>query len=317
MISIVIPIFNETETLKTLKTRIVESSVDWNEDFEVVLVDDGSYDNSFELMRKIALEDRRFKIVRLSRNFGHQPAITAGIKHAKGDAVVIMDGDLQDPPELISSFIEYWKKDYQVVYGVRKNRKESFLKRFLYKTFYRFFRLISNIKMPLDSGDFCLMDRKVVRALVNDIPEHHRFLRGLRAYAGFKQTGVEYDRDSRYAGKAKYTYSKLVGLAMDGVLDFSTFPLRIASYMGFFVSFLSFFTGVFFIVHRVLNFKILGYSPADVPGLASLAVGIFFLGGIILIILGIMGEYLGRIYFEVKRRPFYIIDEVYEHEGSE
>ncbi len=273
-------------------------------------MDDGSVDNTISLLKEICLSDKHIKIVKLSRNYGHQAAISAGIKNAKGDAVVIMDGDLQDPPEELPKFLAKWREGYHVVYAIRTKRKEGFFKKVAYKSFYRLLKVISNIDIPLDSGDFCVMDKKVVKVLNNDITEQSRFVRGLRAYSGFKQIGIEYERAERAAGEVKYTFKKLMKLAIDGLLDFSTFPLRIATYLGLFISLPSFFIGIFFIIHRIFNFKILGYSPSDTPGLASLAVGVFFIGGVILLILGIIGEYIGRIYFEVKRRPFYIVEEI-------
>ena len=220
-----------------------------------------------------------------------------------------MDGDLQDPPEELPKFLNKWREGYQVVYAIRRKRKESFFKKVSYKLFYRLLSLISDIRIPLDSGDFCLMDRKIVDILNNQMTEQNRFVRGLRAYAGFRQIGIEYERAERYAGEVKYTFKKLLRLALDGLFDFSTFPLRIATYFGLSVSLISFILGIFFIIHRILDFKIFGVSPSDVPGVASLSVWIFFLGGVNLLILGIIGEYIGRIYFEVKKRPFYIIEE--------
>lgn len=310
MISIVIPIYNEEENLINLKNRLIKSSTLWNDSFEIIFVDDGSYDESINIMNKFSNEDSRIITVRLSRNFGHQAAISAGMKVSNGDVVIIMDGDLQDPPEELPRFLNKWKEGFQVVYAIRKSRKEKLFKKISYKLFYRLLSLISDIDIPLDSGDFCLIDRKVVNVLNHQMAEQNRFVRGLRAYAGFKQIGVEYERDERAAGEVKYTFKKLFKLALDGLFDFSTFPLKIATYFGFLVSLLSFILGLFFIIHRVIKFKIFGYSPADVPGVASLAVGIFFLGGVTLLVLGIIGEYLGRIYFEVKKRPFYIIDEI-------
>jgi dolichol-phosphate mannosyltransferase len=198
-----------------------------------------------------------------------------------------------------------------VVYAVRTKRKENLFKRVAYKTFYRILGAISDIDIPLDSGDFCVMDRKVVNTLVRDMPEKSRFVRGLRAYAGFKQIGVTYERAERNAGEVKYTFKKLMKLALDGIFDFSTFPLKLATYIGFLIALPSFLVGIFFIIHRLLDFEILGYSPRDTPGLATLAVGMFFLGGVMLIIMGILGEYLGRIYYEVKQRPFYVVDNIY------
>lgn len=312
MISLVIPIFNEEETLRHLYERLKSASEQWDDEYEVLFVDDGSNDKSFSLMTNIADRDKNFKVIKLSRNYGHQAAISAGISLAQGDAVIVMDGDLQDPPEEITNFLEKWKEGFDVVYAIRKYRKEGLLRRIAYATFYRALKNVaSDLEIPLDAGDFCLMDRKVVDILNKNMPEQKRFLRGLRAFAGFKQVGVGYDRPERSAGKSKYTFSKLLGLALDGIFDFSTFPLQIASYLGAFISLTSFLVGMFFIIHRIIGFKIFGHSPSDTPGLATLAAGVFFLGGLILLMLGVVGEYIGRIYLEVKRRPFYIVESVY------
>lgn len=314
MISLVIPLYNEEENIAALYDRLTKSSVSWNDCYEVLFVDDGSYDNTIELVNDICQKDNQIKCIKLSRNFGHQAAISAGIKHAKGDAVIILDGDLQDPPEELYRFLEKWREGYHVVYAIRTNRKENLFKRAAYKLFYRLLRLISNIEIPLDSGDFCVMDKRVVKVLNTEMVEHSRFVRGLRAYAGFKQIGVTYERSERAAGEVKYTFKKLLKLAIDGLLDFSTFPLRISTYLGFMIALPSFFVGLFFIIHRLFNFKVFGYEASDTPGLASLAVGVFFLGGMIMVMLGLIGEYIGRIYFEVKKRPFYIIEEIIEKE---
>jgi polyisoprenyl-phosphate glycosyltransferase len=312
MISIVIPIFNEEENLDNLYTRLTAAAPSWKDNYEIVLVDDGSRDRSLAMMRAFAEKDSRVRVVKLSRNFGHQPAISAGIQVAKGDAVVIMDGDLQDPPEELHRFLDKWREGYDVVYAVRTKRKEGFFKKLAYKTFYRILAWISDIDIPLDSGDFCVMDRKVVNAIVKEMPEQIRFVRGLRAYVGFKQIGVTYERAERAAGEVKYTFKKLVELALDGLFGFSTFPLRMATYLGFMIAIPSFLVGIFFIFHRLVGFKLFGHSPEETPGTATLAVGMYFLGGVMLIILGILGEYIGRIYVEVKRRPFFVIDEVIE-----
>ncbi|UTA68385.1 glycosyltransferase family 2 protein [Emticicia sp. 21SJ11W-3] len=313
MISIVIPIFNEEENLQNLYNRLTSAAPSWSEDYEIVLVDDGSRDQSLTMMRVMAAKDPRVKVVKLSRNFGHQPAISAGIKVAKGDAIVIMDGDLQDPPEELNRFLNKWREGYEVVYAVRTKRKEGFFKKVAYSAFYRILAWISDIEIPLDSGDFCVMDRKVVNVLVEEMPEQIRFVRGMRAYAGFKQVGVTYERAERAAGEVKYTFKKLVQLALDGLFGFSSFPLRLATYMGFLISIPSFFLGTFFILHRLIGFKVFGHAPEETPGTASLAVGMYFLSGVILIILGILGEYIGRIYIEVKKRPFFVIDEIIEN----
>lgn len=296
-----------------LYQRLTGAAKLWGEDYEVIFVDDGSSDESFEMMAQISAEDPHFKVIKLSRNFGHQAAISAGIHHASGDVVAIMDGDLQDPPEELPRFLEKWREGYKVVYAIRTKRKENLLMRIAYKVFYRVLAWISDIQIPLDSGDFCLMDRQVVDALKNSLPENIRFVRGLRTYLGFTQIGVPYERDARAAGEVKYTFRKLMALASDGVFGFSTWPLRLATYLGLLISSGSFLIGSFFIVHRIFDFEVLGHSPEETPGLASLAAGIFFLGGVTLLFIGLLGEYVGRIYFEVKRRPPYIVERVVEH----
>jgi glycosyltransferase involved in cell wall biosynthesis len=317
MISIVIPIFEEEDNLPVLHERLTAASQDWNEDYEIVFVDDGSRDRSLAVMKELGRSDPHVRVVKLSRNFGHQPAISAGIYHARGDGVIVMDGDLQDPPEVLTQFIERWREGYQVVYAIRRKRKEALPKRLAYAAFYRILRWVSDIDIPLDSGDFCLMDRRVVDSMVDELPERIRFVRGLRAYLGFKQVGVEYERSERAGGEPKYTFGSLVKLAVSGVLGFSFLPLRLATYLGFLVAVPSFLVSFFFIVHRLVGFPVLGRYATETPGLASLASGLFFLCGVILIIMGILGEYIGRIYVEVKRRPGFIVDCVIPAEGRE
>lgn len=312
MISIVIPLLNEEENVDQLYTRLTQASPLWKEDYELIFIDDGSWDNTCDKLLEYQKTDHHIKVIKLSRNFGHQAAITAGIKLAKGDATIIMDGDLQDPPEVLPKFLDKWREGYHVVYAIRRKRKEGPLKRAAYHVFYQILQKISNIDIPLDTGDFCVMDKKVTHVLNTELIEHSRFVRGLRAYAGFKQTGLEYERHERAAGEVKYTFSKLLKLAMDGLLDFSTFPLRLATYFGFIIAIPSFIIGLFFVAQRILNFSILGHTAAETPGIATLAVGVFFLGGVILLFLGLIGEYIGRMYFEVKKRPFYIIEETFE-----
>lgn len=312
MISIVIPIYNEEENLQNLYTRLTNAAPSWKEDYEIVLIDDGSRDSSLTMMRVMAEKDSHVRVIKLSRNFGHQPAISAGIQEAKGDAIIIMDGDLQDPPEELYRFLDKWREGYEVVYAVRTKRKEGFFKKLAYSSFYRIMAAISDIEIPLDSGDFCVMDRKVVNVLVHDMPEQIRFIRGMRAYAGFKQIGVTYERAERAAGEVKYTFKKLVQLALDGLFGFSSFPLRLSTYLGISIAIPSLIIGLFFLVHRMFGFKVFGHTPEETPGLASLAVGMFFLGGVMLTMLGIIGEYISRIYIEVKKRPFFVIDEIIE-----
>jgi dolichol-phosphate mannosyltransferase len=308
VISVVIPIFNEEQCLPELSSRLNKVLDTLAEESEIILVDDGSTDGSYALIKSYAASMARIKTVKLSRNFGHQAAISAGLRYARGQAVVVMDSDLQDAPEDIPQLVSKWKEGFEVVYAVREKRKERAHRRISYLAFYRLLNLISEIDIPLDSGDFSLMDRKVVDILNNEMPEKIRFIRGLRAYAGFKQTGISVERSARLAGKEKYTYKKLFKLASDGLFGFSMFPLRLAVYLGFVLSIPSFLLGIFFIIHRILDFEILGHSPRDTPGLATLAVGFFFISGVLLIILGIIGEYIGRIYMEVKRRPGYVVE---------
>lgn len=308
VISIVIPCYNEAAVLDQLYRRLSAAADTWGLPWEVVAVDDGSRDQTWELLTKISLTDPRWKLVRFARNFGHQKAVSAGIEHTSGEAVFVIDADLQDPPEELHRFIAKWQEGYQVVYAVRKNRKENILKRSCYFLFYRLLDRMSSQKIPLDSGDFCLMDRKVVDVL-KSMPEQNRFVRGLRAWAGFKQVGLEYDRHARAAGQPQYTFKKLVQLAFDGMLSFSSAPLRLATYLGLIVSTGAFLGAAFTILQRVFGqwFEQIGLAPA--PGFATIVISILFLGGVQLVCLGIMGEYIGRIYEEVKGRPLWVISE--------
>lgn len=304
MISIVAPVFNEAQILPRFFSRVTKAAQEWGEPYEVVLVDDGSTDRSWEAIRYCHEQDPRWKAVRLGRNFGHQAAISAGLAFARGDCVIVMDSDLQDPPEEIARFIEKWRDGNHVVFAIRQRRKESLLKRLCYKAFYRIQSALSYVPVPLDAGDFSLMDRKVVD-LLNAMPERHRFVRGLRAWVGFKQTGIPYDRPARSAGEVKYTYGKLLALAMDGITSFTVVPLRLAAIVGFIISTVSFISGSFYLLTRIFPefFALLNFPV--VPGFATTIIAVFFLGGVQLVFLGIMGEYLGRIYEEVKARPLW------------
>ncbi|MBD3308304.1 glycosyltransferase [candidate division KSB3 bacterium] len=302
-LSLILPIYNEEEVLPTLYARLCEVIDHLDAQVEVIFVNDGSRDRSLDLLRRFQATDCRVKVIDFSRNFGHQIAVTAGIDFATGDAVVLMDADLQDPPEILPQFLSQWNAGYQVVYAVRKKRKEHLFKRLAYFLFYRLLQQISNIRIPLDAGDFCLMDRVVVDAL-KSMHERNRFVRGLRSWVGFRQIGLEYERDQRYSGETKYTLPKLLKLALDGIFSFSYFPLKLASYTGFLVSACS-FLGIAVYLYKKL---IIGGEP---PGFPTLAILILFIGGIQLLFLGVIGEYLGRIYDEVKRRPTYIIRQTY------
>ncbi len=299
MYSIVIPIYNEEETIPELHRRLKAAIDRFDDAAEVIFVDDGSRDSSFDQLSDIHRRDSRFKALRFSRNFGHQTAISAGIDFAVGNPVILMDGDLQDPPEVLSTFIDKWKCGYDVVYAIRKKRKEGILKRFAYATFYRLLKKLSYLDIPLDSGDFCVMDRRVAE-VIRGFPERNRFVRGLRTWAGFRQVGIEYERDARFAGVPKYTLGKLMKLAYDGLFSFSTAPLRLAVYTGFFFAGLAFLEGIVIIYRKLIH-------GIDVAGWASTIVILTFLGGLILLTLGVIGEYVGRIFDEVKQRPIYII----------
>lgn len=307
--SIIIPVYNEEGTLLTLYDRLTKVMRDISKDYEIILVDDNSNDRSLDIMTELNRSDPRVKVIKLSRNFGHQPAITAGLCYARGNAVVMMDADLQDPPEVITKFVEKYKEGYDVVYGKREKRKgESVFKLLTASVFYRLINRLSSVDIPLDTGDFRLISRKVVDSL-KSINEKNKFLRGLITWVGYRQIGVNYIRDSRYAGETKFTVRKMMRFAIDGISSFSNLPLKMAAIMGFVVSFIS-----FLLVLGVFYFK-LSHEPA--PGWASIMVAITFLGGIQLIAIGIIGEYLGRIFDEVKNRPFYLLDRTIGIENAE
>lgn len=301
-ISCVIPCYNEEEVFPELRKRLVASLETINIPFEIVLVDDGSKDHTWDMMADAARHDRRFKVVRLSRNFGHQIAITCGIDQACGEVVVILDADLQDPPELIPAMIERWKDGYDVVYGKRKSRVgESRFKRLCAFAFYRIFEKIIGITVPRDTGDFRLMDYRAVKALQR-LRERHRFVRGMVSWIGFRQTAFLYDRPERFAGNTKYPFRKSLRLAIEAIISFSYAPLRLASYLGVAVSTLAF---VYILV--VIGLKILGIN---FPGYTSLMASILLLGGVQLTVLGIIGEYIGKIFEQGQGRPLYFIDRI-------
>jgi dolichol-phosphate mannosyltransferase len=299
-LSIVLPIYNEEENIPELFTRLVQviKSV---RSAEIIFVNDGSRDSSVELITQLHNQDSRVKLINLSRNFGHQAAITAGIDYSSGNAVVLMDADLQDPPEVLNRMIEIWREGAEVVYAVRQKRKEPVWKKTAYFAFYRLLKLIANIEIPLDSGDFCLMDRKVIQQL-KAMPERNRFLRGLRSWVGFKQVALPYERQARFAGKAKYTVRKLMSLALNGILSFSSFPLRMAVYTGLVTCSLA----MIFLLYAIGGYLFINQTP---QGWTSLIVVVLLVGGVQLILLGAIGEYIARIYDEVKQRPSYIVRE--------
>jgi len=306
--SIVAPIFNERENLPELYRRVRDTMDSTGGPWELVLVDDGSTDGSTDIIHELAKKDERVRPVIFARNFGHQIAITAGWDYARGEAVVIIDADLQDPPELILEMAEKWKEGYEVVFAVRKEREgESWFKLWTASLFYRIIYRITDVKIPLDTGDFRLMDRKVVNVL-KQMRERHRFPRGMSAWVGFKQIGVEYKRAARVAGETKYPFRKMFRLAINAITGFSYFPLQVATYVGF-VS-----AGIAALAIPVVIYMRVTGSQAFF-GQATTLIAVLFLGGVHLICVGILGEYIGRIYDEAKGRPLYIVREAPEDES--
>ncbi len=302
VVSVVAPVYDEEILLPEFYRRVTAALEQLAVPFELILVNDGSHDSSGAIMDRLHKADARVKVIHFSRNFGHQIAITAGTDHATGQAVAVIDSDLQDPPEVIIEMYKEWQNGFQVIYGVRAQREgETAFKRMTASMFYRLIRRITNINLPLDTGDFRLMDHRVVKAM-SKMREHHRFMRGLSVWVGFKQTGVKYNRDARTAGVTKYPFRKMVRFALDAITSFSYLPLQLATYTGFAIAGVSAVAMVLAIILRLLNSNIF-------YGQATTLVSVLFLGGIQLIFLGVIGEYLGRIYDEVKRRPLYIVAE--------
>lgn len=309
-LSLVIPLYNEEAVFPSLLKRLQEALPSLPEQTEIILVNDGSTDRTRELVQDACAREDGIIGIHFSRNFGHQQAVSAGLRAASGDAVAVLDGDLQDPPEVLAAFHARLKEGWDVVYAIREKRKENFIKRLCYGGFYRILAMLTPIHIPLDSGDFGMVSRRVVDQL-NAMPEQHRFIRGMRSYVGFKQTGLAYERDARAGGRSKYGWRQLMGLAADGIFTFSALPLRLASFMGFLIATLSFLFAVYVVIWRFASGE-----GSEISGFAALAIGIFFLGSIQLICLGILGEYVGRIHNEVKRRPSFIVDDVSVKDGS-
>ncbi len=301
-ISVIIPVFNETEVIDVTYKRM-KSVMDGIEmEYELIFVNDGSRDDTEHKIAGYAKKDRTVKLLSFSRNFGHQCAISAGMDYASGDAVVVIDADLQDPPELIPKMIKKWQEGYEVVYGKRLKRKgETLFKKATAKLFYRTLKHLTSVDIPVDTGDFRLIDRKVCDVF-RRLQEKNRFIRGLVSWIGFRQTYVEYVREERLAGETKYPLKKMMRFAMDGILSFSYIPLKIASFLGFLISGLSFLYLIFVLIQKLF------YPAGLVPGWTSIVAVLLIFNGIILILLGVIGEYIGRIYDEVRNRPLYIID---------
>lgn len=303
-ISVVIPAFNEEKSIKSLIDRVMNVDFAGHEK-EIIIIDDGSTDQTVSIALKQKSSYSGIRIVSLSRNFGHQMAITAGLDLSKGDAAIILDGDLQDPPEIIGQFIEKWQEGYHVVFGIRSKRKgESKFKEISAKIFYRILSSLSDTKIPLDSGDFKLMDRKVIDAL-QKVREKNRYLRGLVSWVGFKQIGIYYERDKRFAGNSKFSFWKMIRFSLDGILSFSTKPLHLAVLTGFIFSVMSFIWFCFVILNYFMGFREI------VTGWSSVIAAITFIGGLNLMFMGIIGLYVGRIFRESQNRPLYIIEKEY------
>jgi dolichol-phosphate mannosyltransferase len=301
--SLIIPIYNEEENITEMYRRLHHVMEQLDGDVELILIDDGSRDRSLKMMRELHHRDNRVHYLSLARNFGHQIAVTAGLNFVQGKCIIVMDADLQDPPELILTMLEKWHQGYQVVYAQRISRQqESRLKRLTAYLFYRILRRLAKVDIPVDTGDFCLMDRQVVDIL-NSMPERNRYIRGLRAWVGFRQTSVLFERNPRFAGDVKYTFGKSLSLAIDGIISFSTVPLRLATYLGIISAAIA-----MIMIILVLYWRI--FAPVShLIGYTLITISMFFLGSVQLICIGILGEYIGRIYEEVKGRPLYTLKE--------
>ncbi|MBW4512603.1 MAG: glycosyltransferase family 2 protein [Scytonematopsis contorta HA4267-MV1] len=301
--SIIIPIYNEEENITEMYRRLNLVMEALDGESELILIDDGSRDNSLSMMRELHHQDSRVCYLSFARNFGHQIAVTAGLNFAQGEAVIIMDADLQDPPELIFQMVEKWQEGYHVVYAARLSRKkEGWLKRFTAYAFYRILRRLADVNIPPDTGDFCLMDKQVVD-VINSMPERNRYIRGLRAWVGFRQTAVYFERDPRFAGEVKYTFAKSLALAINGIISLSKVPLRVATYFGLLSAAAALLMMVLVLYWRLFD------PTAPLIGFTLITIAMFFLGAVQLICIGILGEYIGRIYEEVKGRPIYTLKE--------
>jgi dolichol-phosphate mannosyltransferase len=306
VVSVVIPCYNEEAVLELLHEKLNAIAQSWGTDYEIILVNDGSTDRSAEIMDAMAAADPHWKMVHLTRNFGHQLALWAGLRAAQGAAVAVLDADLQDPPELLVEMLKKWTEGFDVVYGIRQQRKENLIKRSAYFFFYRLLACIAETDVPLDSGDFCVMDQAVVR-LISSVSDRRPFIRGLRAWVGFRQVGLPYERRSRAAGEVKYTYRKLLQLALNGILSSSIRPLRMATLLGLVISCFAFLGAVFTLLQRIFAEQFQRWGLGPVPGFATIVISILFLGGVQLLCIGVVGEYVGRIYENVTGRPACIV----------
>ncbi|MFP4006941.1 MAG: glycosyltransferase family 2 protein [Spirulinaceae cyanobacterium] len=302
--SFVIPVYNEETNLPELYRRLNAAGDRLGGKIEIILINDGSRDRTLSILRDLHGKDNRVCYLSLSRNFGHQIAVTAGLNFARGQAIIVMDADLQDPPELALEMAQKWQDGYQVVYAQRSKRhQEGWLKRLPAYVFYRLLKRLANIDIPLDTGDFCLMDRQVVQML-NKMPEQNRYIRGLRSWVGLRQTAILFERDPRFSGDVKYTFAKSFSFAMNGLISFSRVPLRLSTYVGLLAA-----VAALIMACMVLYWRIVAPN-SPLTGFATIMIAIFFLGAVQLVSIGILGEYIGRIYEEVKGRPLYVLAEV-------
>lgn len=309
--SVIVPMYNEEAVINETYNRLTQVMEELKEPYEIIFINDGSRDKTREILIELCNKNKKIKMLDFARNFGHQISITAGMDYAGGECMVIIDGDLQDPPELIPDMIKTWRSGYDVVYGKRKSRQgETLFKKFTAKAFYRILHKMTDVNIPVDTGDFRLIDRRVCEAL-KQLPERSRYVRGLMSWVGFKQTAIEFERSERFAGETKYPLKKMLKLALDGIMSFSYKPLKFASYIGTIISGFSF---IYLII--VLIQKLLSPESAQSGWASLIAVSLFF-NGIILLMLGIIGEYIGRIYDEAKGRPLYIISELKNMEDRE
>lgn len=309
--SVIVPMYNEEAVILETYRRLSKVMNEHGESYEIIMVNDGSRDKTGEIIRQLCKQDDHIKMIDFARNFGHQIAITAGMDYAAGDCMVIIDGDLQDPPELIPEMIRIWREGYDVVYGKRISRQgETFFKKFTAKCFYRILKALTDVDIPVDTGDFRLIDRKVCEAL-KQLPERNRYVRGLMSWVGFKQKALEFERSERFAGETKYPFKKMLKLALDGIMSFSFKPLKLATYIGSALSIISFLYLIAVLIQRIF------WPHSTQSGWTSLIAVSLFFNGIILLMLGIIGEYIGRIYDEAKGRPLYIVSRLENMEGRE
>lgn len=309
--SVIVPMYNEEAVIPETYRRLNKVMEDFGESYEIIFINDGSRDKTQAMLLELCKCDPNVKLIDFARNFGHQISITAGMDYAAGECMVIIDGDLQDPPELIPEMVKIWRSGYDVVYGKRKSRQgETFFKKFTAKAFYRILHHLTDVDIPVDTGDFRLISRRVCETL-KQLPERSRYVRGLMSWVGFKQTAIEFERSERFAGETKYPLKKMLKLASDGIMSFSYKPLKIATWLGAMVSCLSFIYLFIVLIQKIF------FPASALSGWASLIVVNLFFNGIILLILGIVGEYIGRIYDEAKGRPLYIIKELKNMEDRE